>query len=51
MSFSRWPSIVEMDGFAGTFEISRAERPVPLPEMDVNLCVRAGSDVRESDDL
>ena len=32
-------------------EIRSVERPVPLPEMDVNLSARAGSDIRKSDDL
>ena len=40
-----------MEGFAGAIEIRGAERPIPLPEMNVNLCARAVSDGRESDDL
>ena len=41
----RWTSLL------GPFETRGVERPIPLLEMDVNLCARAGSDVRESDDL
>ena len=51
MSFSRQSSIVEMDIFLGPFETRGAEGPIPLLEKDVNLCARAGGDVRESDDL
>ena len=45
------PALWGWTGLLGPFEIRGAERPVPLPEMDVNLSARAGSDVRKSDDL